>query len=92
MTKPTEQSVRGVPLEARIHELRGHNVMFDRDLASLYVVEAKALNHKDLSRRLNALEAKYDDHFKVVFEAIRQLMEPPPESARVIGFRTDDEE
>jgi hypothetical protein len=53
------------------------------------------IDHKDLSQRLDALEAKYDDQFRVVFEAIRQLMEPPPEPvepAKIIGFRTDGEE
>lgn len=174
--KPTAKSLRTTPLEARIHELRGHNVMLDHDLASLYAVEVKVLNqavrrnadrfppdfmfqltyeeaarfgsreagatagrggrrylafafteegvamlssvlrseravlvnveimrafvrirrmiidHKDLSRRLDALESKYDDHFKIVFEAIRQLMEPPPEPAKIIGFRTDAED
>ena len=163
-------------LDKRIHELRGHNVMLDRDLADLYGVEVRVLNqavarngdrfpadfmfqltveeadrlgsqsasvrrrhggrrhlpfafteegvamlssvlrsdravrvnveimrafvrlrrmvidHKDLSRRLDALEAKYDDQFKVVFEAIRELMEPPSEPAKVIGFRTEAED
>ena len=31
----------------------------------------------DLVRRLDELEQKYDSHFKVVFDALRQLMEPP---------------
>ncbi len=34
-------------------------------------------SHKDLSRRLYDLEKKYDARFKVVFEAIRELMRPP---------------
>ncbi len=38
--------------------------------------------HKDLARKLAALEKKYDDKFKVVFEAIRQLMEPPPDKPK----------
>ena len=42
-------------------------------------------SHKDLARRLNELEKKYDAQFKVVFDAIRQLMEPP-DSKRWIGF------
>src|SRR5215204_1971405 len=49
------------------------------------------IDHKDLSQRVDALEATYDHQFKVVFEAIRQLMDPPPEPAeppKVIGFRT----
>lgn len=32
--------------------------------------------HKDLARKLNELESKYDEQFKVVFEAIRRLMLP----------------
>ena len=49
------------------------------------------IDHKDLSRRLDALEAKYSGQFKVVFEAIRQLMAPRPGPAKVIGFRADPE-
>ena len=33
--------------------------------------------HADLARKLEALEKKYDAQFKVVFEAIRELMKPP---------------
>ena len=41
----------------------------------------------DLSRRLDKLEAKYDRQFKVVFDAIRELMTPPePPRKRQIGF------
>lgn len=43
--------------------------------------------HKDLARRLDELESKYDDQFKMVFDAIRQLMAPTPEPPkRRIGF------
>jgi len=42
--------------------------------------------HKDLTRKLDALERRYDAQFKVVFDAIRKLMEPPPKSSRRIGF------
>jgi hypothetical protein len=43
--------------------------------------------HKDLAQKLEALEKKYDRQFKVVFDAIRQLMQPeePPKQQR-IGF------
>lgn len=41
----------------------------------------------DLARKLDALEQKYDVQFKAVFDAIRQLMTPPPEPSRKrIGF------
>jgi len=42
--------------------------------------------HKDLTRRLDALEKKYDAQFKVVFDAIRELMRPPEPKRRPIGF------
>jgi len=42
--------------------------------------------HEDLARKLNALERKYDAQFKVVFDAIRQLMAPPDKKKRGIGF------
>ena len=42
--------------------------------------------HKDLARKLQALENKYDSQFKVVFDAIRQLMTPPVSVKRKIGF------
>jgi len=45
--------------------------------------------NRDLSRRLDELEKKYDVQFRVVFEAIRELMKPPvPPKRRRIGFYT----
>ncbi|MGH9771647.1 MAG: ORF6N domain-containing protein, partial [Candidatus Acidiferrales bacterium] len=43
-------------------------------------------SHTDLQRRLDDLERKYDKHFKVVFDAIRELMEPPEKPSKRIGF------
>ncbi len=60
--------------------------------ASVHVVRAfvrlRALiaSNKDLARRLDELEKKYDSQFKVVFDAIRRLMTSPPKPKR-IGFR-----
>ena len=42
--------------------------------------------HKDLARKLNEMEKKYDAQFKVVFDAIRQLMTPPEPKKKKIGF------
>ncbi|OGJ66848.1 DNA-binding protein [Candidatus Peribacteria bacterium RIFCSPHIGHO2_12_FULL_55_11] len=43
---------------------------------------------KDLVKKLDNLEQKYDAQFKVIFDAIRQLMAPPvPKNKRRIGFR-----
>ena len=48
------------------------------------------MTHKDLARKLEELEKKYDGQFRVVFEAIRQLMKPPDKPKRRIGFRVEE--
>ena len=46
--------------------------------------------HKDLARKLDELEKKYDSQFKVVFEAIRKLMKPPEAPKRQIRFEVKE--
>jgi hypothetical protein len=47
--------------------------------------------HADLARKLADLEKKYDAQFQAVFEAIRQLMAPPPEPERgKFGFHPQE--
>ena len=47
-------------------------------------------SNKELAEKLTALEAKYDDQFTIVFEAIRELMAPSPGARkRRIGFVQD---
>ena len=43
-------------------------------------------SNADLARKLDTLERKYDAQFKVVFDAIRQLMTPPEPKRQQIGF------
>jgi hypothetical protein len=61
-------------------------VLFRRSLAG----------HADLARRLDELEQKYDGQFGQVFDALRALMEAPPEAEapphRRIGFRGSAQE
>lgn len=42
--------------------------------------------HRDLARKLEGLEKRYDAKFKVVFEAIREMTRPPRAGTRSIGF------
>ena len=49
-------------------------------------------SNKELSRRLDKLEKKYDVQFKVVFDAIRELMTPPEPKRRRIGFLREKEQ
>ncbi len=46
--------------------------------------------HKGLARKLGELENKYDVQFKVVFDAIRQLMAQPEPREKKIGFRAKE--
>jgi len=43
-------------------------------------------SNAELARKLESLEKKYDAQFKVVFDAIRQLMSPSAKPKREIGF------
>lgn len=43
-------------------------------------------SNKDLAQKLAQLEKKYDAQFRVVFDAIRQLMDPPIKPRKRIGF------
>ena len=45
-------------------------------------------SHKMLARKIEALEEKYDEKFKIVFEAIKQLIKQEKEPRGKIGFRT----
>ena len=62
--------------------------------ASLAVVDAFVhlrellSTHKDLARKLEELERNYDAKFRVVFDAIRELMErPPAKTLQIKGFK-----
>ena len=46
--------------------------------------------HKDLAAKLEDLEKKYDAQFRVVFEAIRQIMTPLEQPKKEIGFRVKE--
>jgi hypothetical protein len=46
--------------------------------------------HADLARKLEKLEKRYDAHFRVVFDAIRELMTPAPTTKKPIGFKRND--
>jgi hypothetical protein len=43
-------------------------------------------SHRQLARKLEEMESRYDSQFSAVFNAIRELMEPPVKPRRRIGF------
>lgn len=48
------------------------------------------LTNVDLRRKIEGMEKKYDKQFAIVFQAIKQLLEPPIKPKLPIGFRTYD--
>jgi hypothetical protein len=48
--------------------------------------------NKDLRRKIEEMEKKYDTQFKVVFEAIKRLVEPEVKLKRKVGFYIADKE
>lgn len=48
-------------------------------------------SNAELVRKLESLEKKYDAQFKIVFDAIRELMTPPVPKRRPIGFGQREE-
>ena len=64
------------------------NVAIMRSFVRLRQVLA---SNAQLAQKLANLEKRYDTQFKVVFDAIRELMAPEaPPPQRRIGFRHDD--
>ena len=63
------------------------NIQIMRTFAKLREIISQ---HKDLARRLDELEKKYDAQFKIVFDAIRQLMASPEPKKRPIGFLVEE--
>jgi hypothetical protein len=80
----TEQGVAMLSSVLRSGRAVQVNIEIMRTFVKLRQVLA---THKDLARKLEALERKYDTQFRVVFDAIRHLMAPAAPKSRRIGFR-----
>ena len=96
MSKPGRGGRRSLPYVFTEHDaLMAANILKSEKAieASVYVVRAfvklreMLTAHKDLARKLEALENKYDAQFKGVFDALRQLMARPEPKEKKIGFR-----
>jgi phage regulator Rha-like protein len=47
------------------------------------------ISHKDLKQKIEEMEKKYDAQFKIVFNAIKELMSAPEKPLRKIGFKVE---
>ena len=83
----TEQGVAMLSSVLRSPEAVAVNIQIIRTFVKLRGILAE---HDDLKRQLATLERKYDGHFKIVFDAIKELMTPPePPKKKRIGFIQD---
>jgi hypothetical protein len=83
----TEQGVAMLSSVLNSHRAVDVNITIMRAFVKLRQLLA---SHVDLARKLEELESKYDEQFRVVFDAIRQLMTPPDPPRRRIGFHATD--
>ena len=66
-------------------------IQVDIQIMKTFVQLRKMLgDNKELARRLDEMEKKYDAQFKVVFDALRKLLTPPSAGRREIGFRVKE--
>ena len=80
----TEQGVAMLSSVLKSPEAVAVNIQIMRTFVRLRSILSE---HEDLKRQLAAMERKYDGHFKVVFDAINELMTPPePLKKKRIGF------
>jgi ORF6N domain len=81
----TEQGV--AMLSSVLHSKRAVQVNIEI-MRAFVKLRALIASNKDLAKRLDELEKKYDSQFKVVFDAIRELMTPAGPPKPRIGFRS----
>lgn len=81
----TEQGVAMLSSVLRSHRAVQVNIQIIRTFIRLRNMLS---SNAELSRKLHELEKKYDKQFKIVFEAIKALMDPSTQSNKEpIGFR-----
>lgn len=83
----TEQGIAMLSSVLRSERAIQVNIAVMRTFVKLHEILS---TRKDLARKLYELEKKYDKQFAIVFKAIRELMEPPEEPKREIGFRVKE--
>ncbi|MFB3921080.1 MAG: ORF6N domain-containing protein [Terriglobia bacterium] len=79
----TEQGVAMLSSVLRSDRAVQVNIAIMRAFVKLHEMLA---SHRDLARKLEEMEKKYDAQFKVVFDAIRELMSPKTPPSHPIGF------
>lgn len=80
----TEQGVAMLSSVLNSEEAVLVNIQIMRAFVTL---KRMSLTYEAVRRKIDAMEKKYDGHFKVVFEALKKLLESPPVPEKPpIGF------
>ena len=83
----TEQGVAMLSSVLRCDRAMAVNIEIMRTFVKLREMVS---THKKLAVKLEELEQKYDEQFKIVFDVLRQLLEPPQKQNKQIGFIHED--
>ena len=82
-----------IPDEIVINKIlivRGKKVMIDTDLAELYAVPTRRLNEqvrRNIKRFPEDFMFQHDSDIKLIFKYLKELLNPPAEPMRKIGFK-----
>ncbi len=79
----TEQGVAMLSSVLRSERAIHVNIQIMRTFTKLREILA---SHKDLQKKIEDMEKKYDQQFKIVFDAIKALLTVPESKAKKIGF------
>ena len=80
----TEQGIAMLSSILRSKRAIQVNIQIMRTFANL---RKMLVDHKALREKIEAMEARYDRQFQVVFEAIKQLITVEKQPKKEIGFR-----
>jgi hypothetical protein len=86
MRGPCAGSPRGVLVAANVLSSKGAVQASVQVVRAFIRLRQMLASNAELARKLSEIERKYDAQFKVVFDAIRQLMTPPQPQRKQIGF------
>ncbi len=83
----TEQGIAMLSSVLRSPKAIQVNIQIMREFVA---IRKLLLSHQELAERINQLEARYDQQFRSVFDAIRTLIEPVLKPKRRIGIHSDE--
>jgi hypothetical protein len=82
-----QEHALAMQLEPRIYRIRSDKVMMGDNLILLYRVRTGTVSPA-MPRKLNDLEIKYDAHFEIGFDAVRELMTRAEQPKSATGFHS----